>query len=447
MGISFSDLKKKSTNKANQSYNLQTKNENPNFQTENLKNQAYHNRSQSPPSPQICDPLLINSIPHPMPMSNDKPEPKPEPKPDPEKKKTTEINNQSGYFSKFRIHLFNKSQAILKIRSGQGVFSDQHFPPNNKVFGPPNSKFMSEFKQKSQMKWERTKVISYHKGNKSNEFVLDPSGKTLANYTSLPGKNYFSHGDIYQGSLGSCFFLAVMLGLTRNTEVITHVLPLDNAKKSNIIKGAFHFRFWKLGLWYDVIVDDYLPVDLRHNVLFTRNLKCPNEFWICLIEKAFAKFAGGYDKIHGGYMEDAAQTLSGGIYNIYHSELVQNVTSNKQITGPQTNLFKKKIQDISKNDLKSVVPTVNELFLILKHAIRSSNLVGVFSLNPKFPESFGVFNLHQYNVSDVFIVQQKRFVKVHNPHNVADKIKKSQKHASLVAGVLKGRKTFPGEFL
>ena len=246
--------------------------------------------------------------------------------------------------------------------------------------------------------------------------------------------------------MGSCFFLAVILGLTQNVEVVAHVLPLDNAKKANITKGAFHFRFWKLGLWYDVIVDDYLPVDFQHNVLFTRNLKFPNEFWICLIEKAFAKFAGTFDKVHGGFMEDAAQSLSGGIYDVYHSELVHNVTSNMQIKSNNTVQFKQNIQSLCKNDLKGVVPTVNELFSILKYAIKTSNLVGVFSLNGA-PDQFGVYNLHQYNVSDVFLVGEKRFVKVHNPHNTEDKIKRSQKYAGLVAGVFKGKgTTFPGEF-
>lgn len=123
---------------------------------------------------------------------------------------------------------------------------------------------------------------------KTNEFVLNANEKPLTSYSDLP-MHYFSVGDIYQGALGSCFFLAVILGVTRNVEIISHIMPLDNAKRSNISKGAFHFRFWKLGCWYDLVIDDYLVVDNKHNVLFTRNITCPNEFWICLMEKAFAK--------------------------------------------------------------------------------------------------------------------------------------------------------------
>ena len=66
-------------------------------------------------------------------------------------------------------------------------------------------------------------------------------------------------------------------------------MPLDNALSSNVEKGAYHFRFWKLGDWYDVVVDDNLIVDLNHNPFFTKNITQKNEFWVSLIEKAFSK--------------------------------------------------------------------------------------------------------------------------------------------------------------
>lgn len=66
-------------------------------------------------------------------------------------------------------------------------------------------------------------------------------------------------------------------------------MPVDNAFQANIKKGAFHFRFWILGKWYDLVIDDYLVVDKSHNVVFTKNMSCLNEYWICLLEKAFVK--------------------------------------------------------------------------------------------------------------------------------------------------------------
>jgi hypothetical protein len=38
-----------------------------------------------------------------------------------------------------------------------------------------------------------------------------------------------------------------------------------------------------------VVIDDYLPVDKNNNLIFLRNNKYPNELWMALLEKAYAK--------------------------------------------------------------------------------------------------------------------------------------------------------------
>ena len=127
----------------------------------------------------------------------------------------------------------------------------------------------------------------------AHSFVADSKGNPIKpldkadrNYTS---SMFFSVGDIFQGDLGSCFWVATAMGLLRNKEILAHVIPADNTSKANMNAGVYHFRFWKLGNWYDLVVDDFLLVDQRSNHVFTRNLTYPGEFWICLFEKAFAK--------------------------------------------------------------------------------------------------------------------------------------------------------------
>ena len=142
-----------------------------------------------------------------------------------------------------------------------------------------------------------SKCIAYHNQNSlqlNNEFVVDAYGKPIivGSKESSEGVdlcNYFSAYDIFQNRLGDCYFLAALMGVTRNADLMNFIVPLDNGYRENLKVCAFHFRFWQLGQWYDVVVDDYLPVDSNHQPIFTQNLTYPNEFWICLLEKAFAK--------------------------------------------------------------------------------------------------------------------------------------------------------------
>ncbi|VCW76642.1 unnamed protein product [Gulo gulo] len=52
--------------------------------------------------------------------------------------------------------------------------------------------------------------------------------------------------------------------------------------------GIFRFRFWQCGQWVEVVVDDRLPV-LKKEYLFVRPRSNDQEFWPCLLEKAYAK--------------------------------------------------------------------------------------------------------------------------------------------------------------
>jgi hypothetical protein len=200
--------------------------------------------------------------------------------------KAVEEKSAAGYFRAVAIRPFIREQRIRDIRShaAAGVFQDRYFPPHSNVFGPASCSFLKDFsKQLPGAKWERTATISYHKGLVS-QFVLNSR-----DHCSSSERYNGSVSELFQGSLASSFFLAAVLAMTRNSELMAHVAPVENGSEANVSKGAFNFRFWRLGEWYDLVVDDYLVCDAAHNILFTRNLSSPNEYWICLLEKAFAK--------------------------------------------------------------------------------------------------------------------------------------------------------------
>ena len=53
-------------------------------------------------------------------------------------------------------------------------------------------------------------------------------------------------------------------------------------------QGMVCFRFWRFGMWIDVYIDDRLPT--VSGKLIYASCTNPSEFWVSLIEKAYAKY-------------------------------------------------------------------------------------------------------------------------------------------------------------
>ena len=73
-----------------------------------------------------------------------------------------------------------------------------------------------------------------------------------------------------------------------------------------------------------MVVDDYLPVHDsgtfgKKNLVYLQNSESSigNEFWAALLEKAYAKLHGSYQKIDGGFTGDSMEDFSGGLSERY----------------------------------------------------------------------------------------------------------------------------------
>ena len=207
------------------------------------------------------------------------------------------------HYKKAKIKLFN-GQDINEIRKRKTPFVDDKFKPSiylitndiRSQFGLTlcktyNVNYGSDLRELDRrITWQKPKIISYQVRSGENEFVLDSKGRPFIGKSPLSEyPKYFSVDDIFQGTLGDCFLIAVLLGLVKNHELLNHIIPPDNSYKENIKLGAYHFRLWKLGDWYDVVIDDYLAVDYQYNLCFCKNLSYKNEYWVALLEKAIAK--------------------------------------------------------------------------------------------------------------------------------------------------------------
>ncbi|XP_037605083.1 calpain-1 catalytic subunit-like [Sebastes umbrosus] len=175
------------------------------------------------------------------------------------------------------------------------LFVDYSFPPDNGSLGdlPDLSRW-----REAQVEWLRpADILKAH--NNSD----DPTFCTK-------GASRFDFG---QGNVGNCWFLAAISSLTLQKGLMVQVVPMDQTFED--YAGIFHFRFWRFGKWVDVVIDDHLPT--LDKQLLSVHSKGGNEFWVPLLEKAYAKVCGSYADMNLGLPSEACKDFSGGLNMTY----------------------------------------------------------------------------------------------------------------------------------
>ncbi|CAF0882657.1 unnamed protein product [Adineta ricciae] len=133
-----------------------------------------------------------------------------------------------------------------------------------------------------------------------------------------------------QGDLSDCWFVVAVANLTLHKQIFERVVPANQTfNKQNGYVGLFHFRFWQFGLWYDIVIDDYLPFNKKTlEPWCSWNRQERNEFWVALIEKAYAKLNGGYRNLIGGAPIEAFTDLTAGVEQRF--KLNESIKERKQ---------------------------------------------------------------------------------------------------------------------
>ncbi|XP_029375094.1 calpain-2 catalytic subunit-like [Echeneis naucrates] len=175
------------------------------------------------------------------------------------------------------------------------LFVDNTFPPDNRSLGDlPN---LSRW-QEDEVEWLRPAEILKRQNNRDEPTFC------------MKGASRF---DFSQGMVGNCWFLAAISSLTFQKHLMAQVVPMDQSFKN--YAGIFHFRFWRFGRWVEVVIDDHLPT--INNQLLSVRSKGGNEFWVPLLEKAYAKVCGSYADMNAGLPSEACKDFSGGVNMTY----------------------------------------------------------------------------------------------------------------------------------
>ncbi|XP_069810998.1 calpain-8-like isoform X2 [Dendropsophus ebraccatus] len=196
------------------------------------------------------------------------------------------ITNNVGTLENPRKFLNQDFKKLRQYHLTRGErFTDESFPANKKSIG---WRLKKDFNVNS-IEWKR------------------PTEKCNNPQLIVDGTSQF---DIIQNNLGDCWLLSAIAAVTVNPEVLKNLMPPDQGFSKDYA-GIFHFRLWHLGQWHDVVIDDKLPF-LKGEYMSTQP-PGGNEFWPCLLEKAYAKLLGSYEALDGGLTGDAFMNLTGGL--------------------------------------------------------------------------------------------------------------------------------------
>lgn len=144
---------------------------------------------------------------------------------------------------------------------------------------------------------------------------------------SLFGSTGIQSTDIYQGTLGNCWFMHGASAVAAKPGRLENVF-LNDELSSN---GIYGLQFYALGVPTTVTIDDVMPLDKQGHFIFAR-VSDDGALWGPLLEKGFAKLQGTYENIVGGDPISSIEILSGAPATRYfhsnHPENAENFAAN-----------------------------------------------------------------------------------------------------------------------
>lgn len=219
-------------------------------------------------------------------------------------------------------------------------FIDENFPPekwslisvdkcSKKQIKPHNFHTKNQAIP-NQIKKNIEQLIFLRPGDVVNsEYQLFPNGK-------------FSSENLTSGFLGYNYILIVLAYLSHRPDLIRASFKTKTVNPD----GLYELYYYENGQKYIMFIDDFLPVDTNNQFLFKKAM--PEQLWILLLHKAYAKYEGGFMNIIGGTMEKELQWLTGCLSTIIKTnqdtawlEILNACSGNYFIVTSSLNNFKK----------------------------------------------------------------------------------------------------------
>ena len=141
--------------------------------------------------------------------------------------------------------------------------------------------------------------------------------------------------DVKQGRCGDCYFLASLSSLAEYPDRVKNIFITKEVNEA----GCYAVNLFVNGERRTVVVDDYFPYDEdNERWAFSRpseeedekNGKTTKEIWVLILEKAWAKVYGSYQRIEAGLAGEAFNALTGCPHRFYRHSAIKEKDALKE---------------------------------------------------------------------------------------------------------------------
>lgn len=171
----------------------------------------------------------------------------------------------------------------------EGEFTDEGFPPDERSILTRESVFGLDKEEEKALKGlEYVRLKEVYKSNRFKLFdTISPNG-------------------IKQGCLCNAYFLSAISALAEHPEYIKKCFVSETVNSF----GCYAVELFLNGEKTELIIDDKIPVYAgTKDVAFSSSTS--NDIWVQLLEKAWAKANGGYDKTLFGLASEVLRAITG----------------------------------------------------------------------------------------------------------------------------------------
>lgn len=181
----------------------------------------------------------------------------------------------------------------IPVFKKQKIFTGLDY--RDQIFFPPNDHSLGFIQTSPQINWGKADLILY-----------------TNNYCILPKENNFEkyNNNIVSGLYYDYYFLSAIYMLLQYPNIIYSLFPVYDKSGD----GLYGVKLRINGRWKLVLLDDYFPLMKNQRGInyfafasLGNNIK---EIWLNLIEKAYAKVKGSYEKIQDGNIKDVFDLLT-----------------------------------------------------------------------------------------------------------------------------------------